>query len=94
MEDKVAVKRSQLATAATGGSLSNEQKFRADIEALQDRIAGYKPSVVDISSSADRQFDADLVNLEALAGETRSAEVRRLASIMLRSLRYLENSLK
>lgn len=94
MEDKVAVKRAQLANAAEGGSLSNEQKFRGDIEALQNRIAGYKPSVVDISSSADKQFAADLVNLEVLVGETRSTEIRRLGGILLRAMRYLEQNHK
>lgn len=90
--DQVAVKRAQLQQAAEGGSLSNEKKFREDIERIQGNIPAYKPSVIDISSSEERQFAADMVNLEALFGETRDAEKARIIGILLRSFRFLNRT--
>lgn len=90
--DQVAVKRAQLKQAAEGGSLSNEAKFRADIERIQGNIPEYKPSVLDISSSEERQFAADMVNLEAMFAETKSLYDQRLAGILLRSLRFLNRT--
>lgn len=92
LADHIAVKRVQLKQAAEGGSLSNEKKFREDIERIQGNIPAYKPSVIDISSSEERQFAADMVNLEALFGEARSPEVQRLSGIMLRSFRFLNRT--
>jgi hypothetical protein len=89
--DQVAVKREQLRRAAEGGSLNNELQFRAEIERLQGNIPEYKPSVVDISSSAERQFAADIVNLKALLGETKDPEIARLGKILVRALTFLSN---
>jgi hypothetical protein len=90
--DKVAVSRERLKQAAEGGSLSNEAKFREEIKRLQGNIRDYTPSVIDISSSEERQFAADLVNLEALFTETTDAELGRLCGILLRSLRFLNRT--
>ena len=90
--DEVAVSREKLRLAAEGGSLSNEAKLRADIEEFQQRNRGYKPSIVDASSAAEKIFAADLVKLRYLEKETTNHETRQLVQILIRMLVFLDGS--
>lgn len=87
--DEVAVKREKLRQAAEGGSLSNESKLRRDIEEFQHRGQDFKPSIIDISSPAEKAFQLDLNKLRFLEKETTNVEVRQLTQIMARALSYL-----
>jgi hypothetical protein len=88
--DEVAVKKEKLRLAAEGGSLSNEQKFRKDLEEFQHRGLDRRPSVIDISSSAERAFQADVVKLKYIEKETTNHEIRQLTQIIIRALNYLD----
>jgi hypothetical protein len=87
--DKVAEKRHLLERAEESGSLNHEAKLRAEIEKFQQGFREKKPSVIEISTSAGRIFDADMANLRALHEECKDPEMRRLLSIIGRSLEYL-----
>ena len=87
--DEVAVKKEKLRLAAEGGSLSNEQKFRKDLEEFQHRGADRRPSVLKVSSPADDIFQADVLKLRFLEKETTNHEVRQLTQILIRALTYL-----
>lgn len=87
--DNVAVSREKLRLAAEGGSLSNEQKLRKDIEEFQHRGKDFHTSVVNVSSPAEDIFQADVVKLRYLEKETTNSEVRQLTQILIRALSYL-----
>ncbi len=89
MIDEIAVKREKLRLAADGGSLSNEAKLRKDIEEFQHRGRDFSPSIVDISSPAEKGFREDINKLRFLEKETTSSEVRQLSQILIRALPYL-----
>jgi hypothetical protein len=85
----IAVKHEKLRRAAEGGSLSNEQKFRRDLEEFQKRGKDFSPSVIDVSSPAERGFREDVNKLRFMERETTNSEVRQLAQILIRALDYL-----
>ena len=92
MVDEVAVKQAQLKLANSSGSLSNEEAFRESIAKFQGNIRDHVPLVVDISSSAEKRFALDMINLEALARETQDPQMARIAEIVARSLRFLSRT--
>ena len=92
MVDEVAVKQALLKRANSQGSLSNEEAFRRSIEEFQGGIRDHVPLVVDISSSAEKRFALDMLNLEALARETQDPQMARIAEIVARSLRFLSRT--
>jgi len=85
----VAVKREKLKRAIEGGSLSNESKLRQDIEEFQKRGRDFSPSVIDISSPAEKGFREDVNKLRFMERETTNSEVRQLSQILIRALGYL-----
>ena len=87
--DNVAVSKEKLRLAAEGGSLSNEVKFRKDLEEFQHRGADRRPGIVNISSPAEDIFQADVVKLKYLEKETTNPEIRQLTQILQRALSYL-----
>lgn len=89
MIDQVAEKQALLKRANSEGSLSNEQAFRNSIAKFQDGVREHSPSVIDISTSAEKRFTADLANLEALLTETQDPEIRRICVAVIRSLEFL-----
>lgn len=92
MIDEVAAKQALLKRAAESGSLSNENAFRESIERFQEGVREHVPLIVDISSSAEKRFVLDMVNLEALSKESQDPQMRRIAEITLRSLRFLSRT--
>jgi hypothetical protein len=89
MIDEVAVKQALLKNANAQGSLSNEEAFRASIEKFQGNVRDHTPLIVDVSSSAEKRFALDMANLEALAQESLDPQMRRIAEITVRSLKFL-----
>lgn len=87
--DDVSAKQEQLKRANATGSLNNEQAFRATIERFQEGVREHTPSVIEISTSAERVFEADMTNLADLAKRTRDLEIKRMANILHRSLAFL-----
>ena len=85
----VAVKHEKLRQAAEGGSLSNEQKFRKDLEEFQSRGASRTPQTLRVSSPAEDIFQGDVAKLRFMERETTSSEVRQLTQILQRALTYL-----
>lgn len=89
MIDEVAVKQELLKRANSQGSLSNEAEFRASIERLQGGIADHRPSVVDISSSAEKRFSLDVKLLFHLAEHSPDPTVSQLCEAMARIAIFL-----
>jgi len=87
--DRVAENRALLEIAAKEGSLNNEDVFRDKLEKFQNRFREHKPSVIDVSTDAEKQFREDLEVLNALASLTADREVRRLCLATLRALQFL-----
>lgn len=87
--DRVAESRAMLDIANKEGTLNNEQDFRNKLEAFQNRFRESRPSVVDVSTDAERIFRSDLESIHALANLTVDREVSRLCMIVLRCLSYL-----
>jgi hypothetical protein len=87
--DQVAVSREKLRLANEGGSLSNEQKFRKDLEEFQHRGADRRPEILKVSSPAEDIFQADITKLKFLERETTNHEFRQVAQILIRALEYL-----
>lgn len=87
--DEVAVKREKLRLAAEGGSLSNEQKLRKDLEEFQHRGRDWSPGVIDVSSPNEKIFQADITKLKIMEKETTNREFRELSQILIRALSYL-----
>jgi hypothetical protein len=87
--DQVAENRSLLDIANKEGSLNNEEVFRDKLEKFQNRFREHRPSVIDVSTDAEKQFREDLEVINALASLTVDREVRRLCLAVLRSLRFL-----
>lgn len=87
--DRVAESRALLDIANKEGSLNNEELFRDKLEQFQNRFREHKPSVIDVSTDAERQFREDLEVINALGNLTVDREVRRLCLATLRSLQFL-----
>jgi predicted RecB family endonuclease len=87
--DQVAERQALLDIANREGTLNNEQIFRKKLEAFQNRFREQKPSVVDVSTDAEKQFREDLEVIQALATLTVDREVARLCYAVGRALRYL-----
>lgn len=87
--DKVAENRSMLDIANKEGSLNNEELFRDKLEKFQNRFREYRPSVIDVSTDAEKLFREDLEVINALAALTADREVRRLCLAMGRCLQFL-----
>lgn len=87
--DKVAESRAMLDIANREGSLNNEELLRSNIERFQNRFREHKPSVIDVSTDAEKLFREDLEVINALASLTVDREVRRLCLAVLRSLLFL-----
>lgn len=71
------------------GTLNNEQDFRNKLEAFQNRFRESRPSVVDVSTDAEKIFRSDIESIHALASLTVDREVSRLCLAMVRCLQYL-----
>ena len=91
--DRVAESQALLAIANREGTLNNEQAFRNSLEAFQNRFRESRPSVVDVSTDADKIFRADLESINALSQLSVDREVKRLCAIMVRCLQYLSHRL-
>jgi len=87
--DKVAENRSLLDIANKEGSLNNEELFRDKLEKFQNRFREYRPSVIDISTDAERLFREDMEVINALATLTADREVKRLCLAISRCLGFL-----
>jgi hypothetical protein len=87
--DKVAENQSLLDIANREGTLNNEQIFRNKLEQFQNRFRESRPSVVDVSTDAERIFRSDMESIHALASLTVDREVSRLCMAVLRCLQYL-----
>jgi hypothetical protein len=87
--DRVAESRALLDIANKEGSFNNEADFRNKLEAFQNRFRESRPSVVDVSTDADKIFRADLESIHALASLTVDREVSRLCAAVVRCLAYL-----
>jgi|HubBroStandDraft_1064217.scaffolds.fasta_scaffold197690_3 hypothetical protein len=87
--DRVAESRAMLDIANKEGSFNNEQDLRSKIEAFQNRFRESRPSVVDVSTDAEKVFRADLESIHALASLTVDREVSRLCMAVVRCLQYL-----
>lgn len=89
--DKVSERRALLEIAHTDGSLNNEQKFRNELERFQNRFQENRPSVIDVSSDADKLFRADIEAILALAELSMDREIKSLCFKIARALQYLGN---
>lgn len=87
--DRVAEQQTMLDIANREGTLNNEQLFRNKLEAFQNRFRESKPSVIDVSTDADKNFRNDLAAIEALAELTVDREISRLCRAFIRCLSYL-----
>lgn len=87
--DKVAESRSLLDIANREGSLNNEEVFRTKLEKFQNRFREHKPSVIDISTDAERQFREDVEVISALSNLSADREIRRLCIALVRTLQFL-----
>lgn len=87
--DRVAERMALTDIANKEGTLNNEADFRNKLEAFQNRFRESRPSVVDVSTDAEKIFRADLESIHALASLTVDREVSRLCSTVLRCLQYL-----
>jgi hypothetical protein len=92
--DKVAYQQTLLDQANKKGTLNNEANFRNELEKFQSRFKEQKPSVIDISTDAQRQFREDMEVISALGALTMDREVRRLCMALTRVLSYLERQMK
>lgn len=89
--DRVAESQALLDIANREGTLNNEQTFRNKLEAFQNRFRESRPSVVDVSTDAERIFRADLESIHSLASLTVDREVSRLCLAVVRCLQYLSH---
>jgi mannitol-1-phosphate/altronate dehydrogenase len=87
--DKVAESQTLLDIANREGSLNNENTFRDKLERFQNRFREHRPSVIDISTDAEKQFREDLEVINALGSLTADREVRRLCLAVSRALQFL-----
>lgn len=87
--DKVAESQTLLDIANREGSLNHEDVFRNKLELFQNRFKEKKPSVIDVSTDAERLFREDIEVIAALATLTADREVRRLCMAVLRCLQFL-----
>lgn len=87
--DKVAESQTLLDIANREGSLNHEDIFRNKLELFQNRFKEKKPSVIDISTDAERLFREDIEVISALATLTADREVKRLCMAVLRCLLFL-----
>lgn len=87
--DKVSEKMALVDIANREGSLNHEQELRQQFEKFQNRFREHKPSVIDVSTDAQKLFREDLEVINALASLTVDREVRRLCLATLRALQYL-----
>lgn len=87
--DRVAERRALLDIANEEGSLNNESKLRSEIERFQNRYRENKPSIIDMSTDAQKLFREDLEVLHALGSLTQDREVKRLCLSNLRAFQYL-----
>jgi hypothetical protein len=85
--------RALLDIANKEGSFNNEQDFRNKLEAFQNRFRESRPSVVDVSTDADKIFKADLESISALSHLSADREIKRLCATFVRCLTYLAHRL-
>lgn len=87
--DRVAENMALLEIANKEGSLNNEDVFRNKLERFQNRFREHKPSVIDVSTDAEKLFREDLEVINAIASMTADREVRRLSLALLRCIQFL-----
>jgi len=87
--DKAAEYQTLLDIANREGSLNNEGVYRAKLEAFQNRFREQRPSVVDISTDAQKQFAEDLEVITALGTLSADREIKRLCGAIARCFEYL-----
>lgn len=85
----MAENRALLDIANKEGTLNNEKDFRNKLEAFQNRFRESRPSVVDVSTDAEKIFKADLESISALSHLSADREIKRLCATMVRCLTYL-----
>lgn len=88
--DRAAERLSQIEIANREGTLNNEQAFRNKIEQFQDRFREKRPSVIDVSTDAEKLFHADLESILALAELSVDREIKNLCFKIVRALQYLD----
>lgn len=86
--------RALLDIANKEGSFNNEQDFRNKLEAFQNRFRESRPSVVDVSTDAEKIYRADLESLSALSHLSADREIKRLCATVVRCLAYLSHRQK
>lgn len=89
MIDHVAEKQAMLKRANSEGSLSNEKAFRESLERFQGGIADHRPSVIDVSSSAERQFGMDIALLDYHAENNLDPSLRQICEALARIASFL-----
>lgn len=87
--DEVAEKQIRLDIANREGSVNHEDIFRNKLEAFQQRYRENRPSIIDVSTDAEKLFREDLEVINALGKLTTDREVRRLCLAVLRALQFL-----
>lgn len=87
--DRVAENMALLEIANKEGSLNNEDVFRNKLERFQNRFREHKPSVIDVSTDAEKLFREDLEVINAIASMTADREVKRLSLALLRCITFL-----
>ncbi len=87
--DRVAESRALLDIANKEGSLNNEDLFRKKLEGFQNRFRESRPSVIDVSTDAEKVFHEDLEVINAISTLTVDREVKRLGLAVLRCLQFL-----
>ena len=87
--DKVAESQTLLDIANREGSLNHEDVFRTKLEKFQNRFREHRPSVIDISTDAEKQFHEDIEVINALGSLTADREVKRLCLAVSRALQFL-----
>lgn len=87
--DEVSRKQSLLDVANREGSINHVDVFRAELEKFQNRYRENKPSIIDVSTDAEKLFREDLEVINALGSLTQDREVRRLCMAVVRALQFL-----
>jgi hypothetical protein len=87
--DEVSRKQALLDTANREGSINHVDIFRAELEKFQNRYRENKPSIIDVSTDAEKLFREDIEVLSALGSLTADREMRRLCLAVVRALMFL-----
>ena len=87
--DDVSRKRALLEIASREGSINAVDTFRAELEKFQNRYRENKPSIIDVSTDAEKLFREDIEVISALGSLTADREVKRLCMALVRALMFL-----